>query len=80
MTKARARDQFLYALLAVIFGAAAVVVTWSWADSQKTIPKVNKVWEMTAQTPNELMQELQKTVDPGVTSDFEDLRLDAGEL
>lgn len=59
MTKSRIKDQFLYALLAVVFGAAAVIFTKVGLGEPSKPP----VEVLGAQTADELMMELSKTVD-----------------
>lgn len=83
MHKARVKDQFLYALLAAVFAAIAVMVVWTWTGNEKqntlsTTPATEMVIE--AQTANGLMQELSKTVDISVDADIQVLRQEASGL
>jgi hypothetical protein len=81
MTKARTRDQFLYALLAAVFAAVAVIAIWSWMDSGgRLASKVAPVQILGARTANELMQELSKTVDDGGQADIMSVRQEANGL
>jgi hypothetical protein len=74
MHKSRVKDQFLYALLAAVFAAIAVVVVWTWSVGG-SVQKVAKV-----QNTSELMQELSKTVDSPVDADIQSLRQEASSL
>jgi hypothetical protein len=79
MTKHRIRDQFLYGLLAVVFAAVAVIIFRGSIPGLEFRPEV-KQEVFDAQTPDELMQELQSTVDDGGNSDIQRLKGDAKGL
>ena len=80
MTKARTHDQFLYALLAAVFAAVAVIAIWSWMDGDRLVSKVAPVQILGAKTADELMQELSKTVDDGGQADIMSVRQEANGL
>jgi len=80
MTKARANDQFLYALLAVIFGAVAVISMQNFREQQQGMVKPAIVREVNAQTPEELIGELNRITDEGVEADMGSLRQEADGL
>ena len=81
MNQARIKDQFLYALLAAVFAAIAVVAVWNLAGRRQGVMSGKpEIQVMGAQTPNELMRELSKTIDIGAETDIQALRQEATGL
>lgn len=82
MTKSRQKDQLLYGLLAVVFTAVAVLMSGNILKTEITrqsAPTTAQISE-NAQTPDDLMQELQKTVDDGGSSDIQQIESEASGL
>ncbi len=81
MNKARTRDQFLYALLAVVFGAAAVIFfRWHTETKLKDLVTAKQQAMPEVRTPDQMMDELSKTADDGGQADFQQLQKDASGL